>query len=441
MFLRGMATDQFSLFLLASSLPWIWVVRIEYLSTFLLLWAVAFSLKYLNKAPLSRFFNFMVNLVTAIVILCCVVVLVFQVEIFAYLVYAIALLLFMGIYLFLVQSYSIVKNSSLIHASMYVVSLAILMFGGIHDLMVSNSMFFVVYISPYAFLFFIMVQLIEFFRRYAYAMDQSEELTRKMVELNHGLEARIEERTKDLREKNEVIEHQNQKLQSDIGLKNKMFSIIGHDVNSPLASIRQGLDLLTDKSLSIDNKDYYLLKLSQSARSLSMLVENLLSWGLSQSRQIKTKLEIIPIYPCVERVIEQLRSVADDKHISIYTDIPKDLVALFDNMTMVIILRNLVSNAVKFTEDGGTILITDIVYEDRVEIKVCDNGVGMSQESIDKILNNETLMPERGTNDERGTGLGLSLCIDLIRLNRSELHIESKLGEGSCFSFSLGTSM
>lgn len=436
-FLRGMATDQFFVFLMASSFSWAWVIRIEYISTFLLLLFCVLGMNYMSEKP---YFKLIIYIVAVLDLICCLLIVILPVEQFAYLVYPLwGLLSFAGL-LFVVQSYHIMKEGltgRIGYAVIYIISLVFLISSAIHDLFVSNGIGNSKYILPYSFLLFILALLFGFFRRYAAVMEESKNIGRKLSSMNLELEKKVEKRTSELQEKTAMVEHQNKLLQEDIALKNRMFSIIGHDVNSPLASIRQGLYLLSDRELRLENQSAFLEKLTQSANSLSMLVENLLSWGLSQNRQLKTDFVMYPICFCIEESVEQLRPIAESKKISIIIDVDQNLVARFDRMSMQIVIRNLVSNALKFTNSGGRINLTDEVHEDHVTIMIRDNGIGMSQETMEKILNKAEFVPGSGTNNEHGTGLGLSLCIDLIRLNGSELHVKSELGKGTCFSFDL----
>lgn len=434
MFLRGMSTNQIPLAII-TDISWNWVVRLEYLSMFLTLFFGMWGFNFLVPiAWIQRFLKF----INYFIVLICAFILFFPVNIFAYSVFLFEAMLLLGFCFFGVQTYTSLKNGFK-YSYLYLIAIFFLFVGGVHDTLVSNSLpaVFNFYIMPHLYIFFIFAQSVEFFRRFSQTMDNSERLSRELTLLNQDLEEKIQKRTLQLQEKTAIIETQNKKLQKDIYLKNRFFSVIGHDISSPLASIRQGLELVTNPDIQIDEKDHFLNKINQSAQSLSILVENLLSWGLSQNNQLKLNPENDLIYPCIHRVVQQINSIADDKGIQLINHVSTDTSAFFDEITLVIIVRNLLTNALKFTPIGGRIEISEVCYDNFVTITVTDTGIGMQRKKIEQLISGEEVVSTAGTNNERGTGLGLSLCKDLIHLNGGELMIKSELGKGSSFSFTI----
>lgn len=434
MFLRGMATNQISLSIL-TDLSWDWIIRIEYLSMFLTLYFGLWGFHYLIPIRwIHKTLKFLLPLVSIV----CLVILFFPVDIFAFSVFVFWILLFAGIVFFGIQAVKLLQNHAN-YSKLYLFGIVLIFLGGIHDTLVSNSIIihFNFYIMPHIYIFFIFLQSIEFFRGFHQTYEKSEALSRELTSLNLGLEKMIEERTREIQYKAEIIEIQNTRLQQDIYLKNRFFSVIGHDVSSPLASVKQGLELLANGTVDESLRDHFLKKLSQSANSLVLLVDNLLSWGLSQNRQMRVSPKLKPIAPLVENATLQLRNLADDKGIRVLNNVSTERVAYVDEVALVIIFRNLIANALKFTSLGGEIRIEEHIEGSRLVMSVMDNGVGMDTERIDLILSDQEIRPSTGTNNERGTGLGLALCKELIRLMGSELKIESEMGKGSCFSFSV----
>lgn len=434
MFLRGMTTNQISLSIL-TDISWNWIIRIEYISMFLTLYFGLWGFHFLIPIGwINKTLKYLIPFISII----CLIILFFPVDVFAYLVFVFWILLFAGIVFFGVQAVKLLKNHTN-YSKLYLFGIVLIFLGGIHDTLVSNSIIihFNFYIMPHIYIFFIFLQSIEFFRGFHHTYEKSEALSRELTLLNQGLEKKIEIRTHEIQEKAEIIEEQNKRLQQDIHLKNRFLSIIGHDVSSPLASVKQGLDLLVSDTIDDSLRDHFLKKLNQSANSLVLLVDNLLSWGLSQNRQLRIIAKPKTIAPLVENASLQLRTLAEDKGILVENMVSTDRVAYVDDVALVIVFRNLIANAIKFTSLGGEIKIDDRMDGDRVVFNVKDNGIGMDAERIEMILSDQEIRPSTGTNNERGTGLGLALCKELIRLMGSELKIESELGKGSCFSFSV----
>jgi signal transduction histidine kinase len=434
MFLRGLSTNQISIAIL-TDISWDWIIRIEYLSMFLTLYFGLWGFNYLNPiAWIERILRYLFFLVAVV----CLLILFLPVDVFAFTVFVFWLILAIGLIFFGIQAIKLIQNH-VNYSKLYLFGIVLIFLGGIHDTLVSNSVVvhFNFYIMPYIYIFFIFSQSIEFFRRFHETIKKSESLSRELTLLNQGLELKIQERTHELQEKAQIIETQNQRLQQDISLKNRFFSVIGHDVSSPLASVKQGLELLATGTVDESLRGHFLKKLSQSASSLVLLVDNLLSWGLSQNQQMRITPRPRFISPLVENAVMQLHNVADDKGIAIANNIPPERSAFVDEVALVIVLRNLIANALKFTSLAGEIRIEEQLETDRLILKVIDNGIGMDVDRIELILSDQEVRPSTGTNNERGTGLGLALCKELIRLMGSELKIESEPGKGSCFSFSI----
>lgn len=434
MFLRGMSTNQISLAIL-SNISWNWIIRVEYLSMFLTLYFGLWGFNYLIPIRwIEKVLKYLLFVVSAV----CLIILFLPVEFFAYTVFIFWILLFTGLIFFGIQAFKLLRNHAN-YSNFYLLGIVLIFLGGIHDTLVSNSIIvhFNFYIMPHVYIFFIFLQSIEFFRRFHQTNETSEALSRQLTQLNQGLEVKIVERTREIQEKAVIIEEQNKRLQQDIYLKNRFFSVIGHDVSSPLASVNQGLELLAAGTVDESMRGHFLKKMSQSASSLVLLVDNLLTWGLSQNRQMRIAPKRRPIAPLVENAIMQLRNLAEDKGIVVVNEISDQRMAYVDDVAFIIVLRNLIGNALKFTSLGGRIHVKEYSDINMLIISIEDNGVGIDTERIELILSDQEIRPSTGTNNERGTGLGLALCKDLIRLMGSELNVESELGKGSRFSFSV----
>ncbi len=217
--------------------------------------------------------------------------------------------------------------------------------------------------------------------------------------------------------------------------KNKFFSIIAHDLKSPFNVILGYSNLLSeDYYLFSDEKRLkYIKEIEDSANNTLDLLNNLLTWARSQQEDIEIKKEKINLYIFVSKVIEKHCNLAKTKAIEINVDIPIDIVLNVDNYTFKTILINLFNNASKFTKPGGEINISAKTINNTIEISVSDSGIGMPKEIKDNIFSIEKNTSTLGTNNEKGTGLGLILCKEFIEKNDGEIKVESEVGKGTRF--------
>ena len=245
--------------------------------------------------------------------------------------------------------------------------------------------------------------------------------------------------TQDKLRNKEIIELQNDELRKLNATKDKFFSIIAHDLRSPFSSIAGFSQLLMDKVHQMDKE--HIEKMAQiinEASKLAMeLLTNLTDWSLSQSGRIEFHPEEIRIADVVKEVEQLFAPVASQKGIEIKIDVPSQLTAYADEALLQTILRNLISNAIKFTYTGGVVTISSKAGKNQVIFSVSDTGVGISGTKIHNLFRIDTNHSTEGTNKEKGTGLGLILCREFVEKHGGRIWVESKEGEGSIFSFSL----
>lgn len=238
------------------------------------------------------------------------------------------------------------------------------------------------------------------------------------------------------------IEQQAENLQRSNQLKDRMFSIIGHDLRSPLSAAKLKMDFLMRGIIDpkapefLDDTVFGLLKTMDEALNL---LQNLLGWAKSESGQMKIITEALQLHDVAEQTVRLLKLASDHKKIEIVNEVPEELYVEADLNMIKTVLRNLVSNAIKFTPTDGKIRISTVQEDDRVLVQVIDTGAGISKEDIKKILNTEEHFSKLGTDKEPGTGLGLVLCQTFIAQHQGQLRIDSAPGEGSTFSFDLAT--
>lgn len=243
----------------------------------------------------------------------------------------------------------------------------------------------------------------------------------------------IEKVNFDLKLKNETIESQVVMLDESLRAQDKILSIISHDLKSPLATLNQLSQIAKDEQYDLTKEEFseILEQILITSANMSTVLDGLLNWTLARNKKMYLKKEKLNATEEILEVIELFQSNARQKDIEINFINKSNLFLKADKRAFQVIVRNFVSNALKFTNSGGVITIDLRKISDHVEVIVEDNGVGISDDKLGRIFNN----PEStfGTDNEIGTGLGLALCREIIELNDGEISVESEMDKGSRF--------
>lgn len=232
----------------------------------------------------------------------------------------------------------------------------------------------------------------------------------------------------------------NQELQKLNTEKDKFFSIIAHDLRSPFNSFLGLTQIMAEElpSLTLAEAQEIALGMSKSASNLYRLLENLLHWAGMQQGLTPFNQELIQLYPIVEECMAIMQDPAKNKGIKITYDIPVNLEVFADGNMLQTSIRNLVSNAVKFTHKGGEISVSAKATEDHsVEISVTDSGIGMGQEMVNNLFRIDVKTNRKGTEGEPSTGLGLLLCKEFVEKQGGKIWVESEEGKGTRFCFTV----
>lgn len=229
-----------------------------------------------------------------------------------------------------------------------------------------------------------------------------------------------------LKTKNAALQHQN-------NLNKQVISIISHDLRSPIVALQSMINILKEER---ENKQVWEMTEVLSGRSIQLL-DNLVEWSKLQYGKNQLPLYPSSIKEALDEAQSQLSYLTNSKNIQIDTLFFHERLVIGNKLALETIFRNLISNAVKFSEPGEKVAITCEKIEETILISVSDNGVGMEQSKIDQLCQNMPLESLRGTDNEKGSGLGLNLVSNLLLMQNSKLHIRSTLGKGSTFSFSL----
>lgn len=221
--------------------------------------------------------------------------------------------------------------------------------------------------------------------------------------------------------------------------KDKFFSIIAHDLRNPFNNILGNVELLIENYDLLDDckRKLFVEKVYSSSKNAFKLLENLLEWSRTQSNTIVFKPEPVNLLKICNEVTESLAPLASTKNIQIDI-VAAPIISLYSDINMIkTVLRNLISNAIKYTNQNGNIHISAEICEKNVTVSVSDNGVGIDPRHINHLFDIQDKIPRNGTAGEKGTGLGLIICKEFIEKHKGKIWVESEPGKGSNFKFTI----
>lgn len=237
-----------------------------------------------------------------------------------------------------------------------------------------------------------------------------------------------------------IILQKTEELKKTIQGRDKMYSVIAHDLRSPLGSIKMVLNMfvMTMSPQMIGEEQYEMLdSANKSTEELFNLLDNLLKWTKTQTGRLKVVFQDFELVKSISGVLEIFSLVSSSKNIELIFDSNEEINVRGDIDIVKTITRNLLSNAIKFSLSGSKIIIEVKKIDNMAVVSVKDFGKGMSQEEQQKLFNSETHFSKYGTKNEEGSGLGLLLCKDFATKNRGDLWLQSEEGKGSTFFFSV----
>ncbi len=264
-------------------------------------------------------------------------------------------------------------------------------------------------------------------------------LQRELLEKNTILQQYVEL----LAEKNAELDEKNAQLEEVNASKDRFFSIISHDLRSPFVGLLGLTQLISEEfeNYSREKLHTIITKLYKSTENLYALIENLLTWSRLQRGMIEWHPQPIIVRDAIQRTINVLTSNAEQKDIELRNAVVKENVGYADAKMLDTVLRNLVSNALKFTGQGGNITVSAEEHDKMLTISVADTGIGIGPEHVPKLFRIDSKYTRTGTANERGTGLGLILCKEFVERNGGTIRIESEEGVGTTFSFTVPMTM
>lgn len=220
-------------------------------------------------------------------------------------------------------------------------------------------------------------------------------------------------------------------------LKTKLFSVISHDLRGPINNLESLLGMAMKEYMTQEEFKSISVKLKSSLNVSQNTLENLLNWSLGQMDGIRTEKTSFNVVPVINDVLHLSEESATRKNISLHSNVEDSLLVNADVNHVNLILRNIINNAIKFSQRESTVSVKTSKQDGFCKIEVCDNGLGMTPEEIEMVLNSNEYFTKTGTDREKGTGLGFLLCKDFIKRNGGDVSIQSEVGKGTCVSFTL----
>jgi signal transduction histidine kinase len=440
---RPLFTSQFLIYDFFN-LGWQWTVKLEYISLFIIMTGMAWFVDSLYPSRLIRIIAYIITFSQS---LSCLITILFPVKVFSYCIFAYyGVVIIIPLYSLSMSFAGALKRRVI--DIIYFGAFVLLTMGLIHDTMVSlgKSSGKTGYVMSFVIVIFIFIQAVLLLYKFIISFKEKDRLHNDLEFMNRNLEKLVNERTLELKTRNDEIEKQNNRialqnkqLSESLQLKNKLFSVIAHDLRSPVVNILYMLNLLKEKEYK-EKYDTFANSSIEYAQLVINLLENMLVWGRGQEDKIKYSPEKQDLANIILPNLSIFKESSDRKEISVnFTQIGNS-VAWVDKDLMDIVIRNLLSNAVKYTNRGGRI---SILVKDRSNngegllLKICDNGIGIPETVLNSFYSSSEIKSTPGTENEKGTGLGLKLCQELIRINMGTITIESKEGEGTCFIITL----
>ncbi len=253
------------------------------------------------------------------------------------------------------------------------------------------------------------------------------------------LAIQLEDRNNATNKQNAVIEEQSRNLEVLNNLKTKLFAIISHDLRAPIGNLRSIMGLFQQNELNEEQTVLLLKRMLPALDGADLTLSNLLNWSVKQMNGLQPTRTNFPVFQLADEIRKVFEFALEQKQIQFFNELPQSYRVFCDEHHLKIVLRNLISNAIKFTPRGGQITVGAHLLANKIIIQVKDTGQGISEADLAKLFVPTLYFTTRGTGGEKGTGLGLLLCKELLELNNGNMHIESVVGAGSSFIIELPT--
>jgi signal transduction histidine kinase len=442
--IRSISTGYY-LIMTYMDISWTNLVRLEYTGSFI---ALVFGSWYFHRIFPNKYFKILCTVISVLFGAAIIFVMTTPVIVFSH-----TIRIFMPALLLVLLYYGLMSINSLLKTErkgiLNTIGFLALLIGATNDLTLStsNTFLFSYYILPYATIIFIFMQVIILIISWVNSINEEKRLLSELEYVNLNLENMVRDRTSELaRQKSELerqkeeIEKKNIELETNINIKDRVFSIIAHDLRTPVVDLAMLIEGAGSRSRMLQGD----MLSDEAGRQVDFtlnLIDNLIIWGKAQQNQIDYRPAKYNITDIVLECFNLLNVSAEDKKIQLSYSHRGSPEAWCDPDLVSVILKNLLTNSIKFTPEKGKISvsveeITD-VHPHYIRVSVRDTGLGIDYNRLEQLRKNTIVESTPGTRGEKGTGLGIQLCHDLVKISRGEMEIKSTKGEGTTISFTL----
>jgi len=325
------------------------------------------------------------------------------------------------------------------HAPAFTLGLLILFVGTLNDMLNEIEAIDTAYIVQYTMFIYLLVYAYIFADKSNNLQKKTEKLAQEVSQVRNNLEDLVEERTTELHSMSKQLERQKKKLESTnrdlveaMNARNRLFAIIGHDVRAPIGYTRQALDMLIENpDISEDERNELLKMMASSSEVTYNLLDNLLVWGRTQTGKLKSNPVKFKLKELIDESLELVNIGLKEKSLKVEVYVSEEHYLDADRDQLYIVIRNLLNNAMKFTPEKGRIYVSSKKQKGEVVISVRDTGIGIPDAMIQKLLDAKSHVSTDGTRGEKGSGLGLKICHEIVQTNSGWIKIESESGTGT----------
>lgn len=345
-------------------------------------------------------------------------------------------LLFSGVFLYVIL---LAWTRGRSHTIPFSLGLLVIFLGALNDLLNEIEVIDSPYIVHYTMFIYLLVYAYIFADKSNRLQSESEKLTSELSKVRNNLEQLVEVRTSELKEVSSELkiqkmqlEKSNSELLEAMNARNKLFSIIGHDIRAPIGYIRQALEMMVENREIPDAERNELLQMmASSSESTYNLLDNLLVWGRSQTGRLKANPVKFQLKGLIDESLQLVNIGILEKQLKVEVFISEEHFVIADRDQLYVVVRNLLSNAIKFTPEKGSVYISSKKEKGKVVISIRDTGIGIPESALSKLFDANANYSTKGTKGEKGSGLGLNICNEIVQTNKGWMKVESIPGSGS----------
>ncbi|MEZ5072260.1 MAG: sensor histidine kinase [Bacteroidales bacterium] len=328
---------------------------------------------------------------------------------------------------------------------LYTLGFLFLLAGVLYDLAVEVSFLEADSMAQWGMLLFLATFALVYSDNQNQVYRKSEELSAELEMVRNNLESMVEERTealqtlsRELEQQKKKLEEGNKELRESMLARNRLFAIIGHDVKAPIGYLRQALEMLIDDDLKGEREQKDVLRMMASSAEVTYnLLDNLLVWGRSQTGRLRANPQVFCLLDLVDEGLELVAVGLKEKELKVEVFVNEEHCVNADRDQLFVVIRNLLSNAMKFTPAQGSIVLSSRKNNGQILLSVRDTGIGIPEPILSKIKGNKEQITTQGTQGEKGSGLGLQICREIMETNHGWMEMQSESGKGTTITLGI----